>query len=400
MIKIICAKCGKKLEAPDEAAVKKVRCPECKTVFNVSKKGKPFDGKKSKRAAALSSTAKPSYSGMGLSVFCLLRSGRAWHLLYWAIAAFLLSGMRLYLEYEWFWGAVAALLLSGAFVLLVRQFAPLLFCISELRKAIAAGRSGTEILKISDSAFGEQPPGDTGRIGGALALAFLPVVALITSGFRLVFPGGMIEEGRAFLALIFTILLIAGFHKILPDEKYNKRVFTLFKKILKEEGGPAHEFVSGQWAERRERVKISAAAESKERCRRAEEENRFRKAPDTPPQPGCCWGCLKSAAKGWVVSLPMIKLAAVTDHMETIMDESWKEHYQYSAIEIFLCGACRDFLKSHPIRDLGLKAKIASRLKKSDGGREMIEKDWKFGKDTNMIRDDPGFLVWDLNTRC
>lgn len=36
MIKATCKNCGKKLEAPDEVAGKRGRCPECKAVFEIT----------------------------------------------------------------------------------------------------------------------------------------------------------------------------------------------------------------------------------------------------------------------------------------------------------------------------------------------------------------------------
>jgi len=35
MFKITCAKCAKRLEAPDEAAGKKGKCPECEEIFDI-----------------------------------------------------------------------------------------------------------------------------------------------------------------------------------------------------------------------------------------------------------------------------------------------------------------------------------------------------------------------------
>lgn len=67
MIKITCANCGKKLQAPEEAVGEQCRCPHCKNVFRIAG-GSVFDLKASVRAAADVEITQMRYADFWLRV--------------------------------------------------------------------------------------------------------------------------------------------------------------------------------------------------------------------------------------------------------------------------------------------------------------------------------------------
>ncbi len=396
MMKITCKKCGKKLEAPDEAEGKKGKCPDCGMIFVVSRECAPRPEKLEKKDVLPPRAGKPLLPVKDVAFWFFRRRVLTGHLFYWSSAWVLLVGMVEYLEYGIVWGMILSLLLSGSIFMLLRHFLELGLCIPALRHAIDTGRSKDEIMRISDAAFDKDPPGDGEGITVALAMSFLPFLSLITSGLRFVLPWD--AGGRFFIALIITSLLTAGLYKILPDEKYNKKVFSLFKKTLRESAAPIYEAVSGEWESRREKEKKIADAQARVDSSKAAKEKHIREAPaDKPAQPGCCSACLKPVKSGaYVVKFPMFKTLGYSDFIDTGWDQSWTEHYQKTEIEILLCSSCRDFLKSHPFKNWGVKDKIVTRLKKAEDVQEMLENGWKF---PDQAGKDPASMTWDLNTK-